>query len=118
MIGMDLRIGDMWFHSELFRDAAGYLDWPFMMSKSPRLSDFYKQHNTRREPVLVWMPCKEVFCVDGMCWNHDRVFYEGWEVTGEPPLITVSPSINILGAYHGWIRDGIISDDCEGRTYE
>lgn len=29
-----------------------------------------------------------------------------WDVTGEPPNITVSPSINVVGDWHGWIRNG------------
>lgn len=115
--GLDLRPGDMWFHSDRFRNEAGYLNWPFMFSKASKLSDFYRQNNIHREPVLIWMPCKEVLCVDAMCWEGTRL-YGGWQVTGEPPLITVSPSINLAGAYHGWIQNGIISDDCEGRTYE
>jgi hypothetical protein len=112
----DLQVGDMWFHSERFRDEEGYFTWPFMFSKAARLSDFYKQNNAHREPLLVWMPSKDVFCVDAMCW-HGRTLYGGWQVTGEPPLITVNPSINLVGGYHGWIQNGIISDDCEGRRY-
>lgn len=42
----------------------------------------------------------------------------GWIVTGEMPVITVSPSINAAGAYHGWIQNGVLTDDCEGRKYE
>jgi hypothetical protein len=29
-----------------------------------------------------------------------------WEVTGQPPKITVRPSINVIGVWHGWITDG------------
>lgn len=37
-----------------------------------------------------------------------------WEVTGEPPNITVSPSINAGDGpgprnWHGWIRDGVMT---------
>lgn len=116
MGGLELRIGDMWFHDERWRDEVGYYTWPFMFSKAGKLSDFYRQNNAGREPLLVWLPGKHVFCVDGMCWEGTRL-YGGWQVTEEPPLITVNPSINIVGLYHGWIRDGVISDDCEGRTY-
>jgi hypothetical protein len=111
-----LQAGDMWFHDERWRDESGYYVWPFMFSKAPRLSDFYKQNNAGREPLLVWLPGGTVFCVDAMCWEGARL-YGGWQVTGEPPLITVSPSINIKGLYHGWIQNGVILDDCEGRTY-
>lgn len=42
----------------------------------------------------------------------------GWDVTGELPKITLSPSINQVGSYHGYIQDGVISEDCEGRPFK
>lgn len=61
-----------------------------------------------------------------LCWlTTDRASeppHQMWDVSGTPPLITVSPSIDVLryvkrgdefvreGSYwHGWIRDGIMS---------
>lgn len=41
----------------------------------------------------------------------------GWEVTGELPNITLRPSIGAV-EYHGWVTDGVLSDDIEGRTYD
>lgn len=50
-----------------------------------------------------------------------------WQVTGTIPKITVSPSIgiNIRGglahptkSYHGFLRDGILSEDVDGRKFE
>ncbi len=29
-----------------------------------------------------------------------------WLVTGQPPNLTVTPSINVVGVWHGWIRNG------------
>lgn len=43
-----------------------------------------------------------------------------WDVDGAPPNITVSPSINQKGGancYHGFIKSGVISEDCEGRKF-
>lgn len=40
-----------------------------------------------------------------------------WTRTGEPPRVTATPSINHVGQYHGWLRDGVLTDDCEGRTF-
>lgn len=40
-----------------------------------------------------------------------------WTVQGAPPNITVSPSISQVGIYHGYIRNGVITDDCEGRKF-
>lgn len=47
----------------------------------------------------------------------DNAEGRGWEVTGQAPNITLSPSINIVGDYHGWLQNGVISDDLEGRIY-
>lgn len=40
----------------------------------------------------------------------------GWDWSGEPPRITARPSIG-MSRYHGWLTDGVLSDDMEGRTY-
>jgi hypothetical protein len=40
-----------------------------------------------------------------------------WDVQGTVPNITVSPSISQVGVYHGFIKGGVISDDCEGRKF-
>lgn len=45
---------------------------------------------------------------------------EGWQVTmpdGDPLRMTVHPSINVLGGWHGWIKDGVISDDVSGKRF-
>lgn len=59
-----------------------------------------------------------VFLPNGTCWNtNDRAAAAGpgnqlgpyWRVTGEPPRITVTPSIDDRSPsrpWHGWIRDG------------
>jgi hypothetical protein len=30
-----------------------------------------------------------------------------WDVKGDPPNITVKPSINVIGIWHGFITDGV-----------
>jgi len=40
-----------------------------------------------------------------------------WSVQGELPKITASPSIHQVGSYHGYVRDGVVTDDCEGKTF-
>lgn len=55
----------------------------------------------------------------GMLFSPDRMSSNGtsgWHVTGDLPAITVTPSIGADG-YHGWVTDGVLSDDLEGRTY-
>jgi hypothetical protein len=41
----------------------------------------------------------------------------GWTVTGEFPRITAHPSVNAVGTYHGWLTDGVLSNDVEGRVF-
>lgn len=40
-----------------------------------------------------------------------------WTVQGELPDITVAPSINQPGIYHGNLKGGVITQDCEGRQF-
>ncbi len=39
----------------------------------------------------------------------------GWTRTGTPPKITANPSIKSPN-YHGWLQDGVLSDDIDGRS--
>lgn len=81
---------------------------------------YMEQQYGKRPPYIVYLPPGLAFCVDakyrGGSWgdNHGR---EGWTVEGELPAITVSPSVNLVGIYHGWLRDGAISADVEGRSF-
>ena len=40
-----------------------------------------------------------------------------WKWSGTLPQITVTPSINAVGRYHGWLRKGELTDDIEGRQF-
>jgi hypothetical protein len=72
----------------------------------------------RRKPIIVVLPGQNWFCVDSAAYDEARGYHgEGWDVSGEPPNLTVSPSINIVGHYHGYITNGVITDDCDGRTF-
>lgn len=100
------------------------------------LSGHYFKHNASRPPLIVKLPGALYFLVDGQCYSGDRVkcrkahhkckcgkayrakgHYDGWKVTGAAPKVTVYPSINFDGRYHGWLKNGVISDDCEGREF-
>jgi Family of unknown function (DUF6527) len=54
--------------------------------------------------------CWAVVLPDGRVWRTTVSGSDGyWDVTGTPPALTVSPSINDTsprGGWHGWIRDG------------
>jgi hypothetical protein len=43
----------------------------------------------------------------------------GWTLCladdGSP--LTATPSVNANNCYHGWLKNGELTDDCEGRTY-
>lgn len=53
-------------------------------------------------------------------WYMDDKGSDGclWKVTGEPPELTATPSINLVGRYHGWVTNGVVTDDCEGRKFD
>jgi hypothetical protein len=55
---------------------------------------------------------------DGRHWAIDTPSSSGghWTRTGNAPHLTVTPSILTPG-YHGWLQNGILSDDLDGRTY-
>lgn len=101
------KIGDMWPNPWM-------LEEPFFLR---RLSPAYLAKKHERAPLVVRLPGSTEFCIDTLAWRDGQVYGNGWTVTGEAPRVTLSPSINIVGSYHGWIRDGVITDDCEGRSY-
>ena len=77
---------------------------------------YERDQMAKRSPLVVRLPDGTDFCVD-QPYSSAREKREGWQVTGEPPKLTLLPSINCAGSYHGWIRDGVITDDCEGRRF-
>lgn len=103
---------DDFFSSLKFGDAYYKPAWK-------RVSRYYLEHNSSRAPILVAFPRWDgtviQWCVDTFNDSKPR----GWAVTGslEGGDLTLSPSVNIKGNYHGWIQDGILSSDVEGRTF-
>lgn len=72
-------------------------------------------------------PKGEVWAVQLPCMTEWLVYSKptnggGWDIQGELPMITVSPSILLVGhdykGYHGYIREGVISEDVEGRLFQ
>jgi hypothetical protein len=61
--------------------------------------------------LVMRLPAGGEWAIDGPSRSGGR-----WTRTGEPPLITARPSI-LSTHYHGWLTDGILSDDLEGRQY-
>lgn len=99
------QVGDMW--------PAPWLD-DQPDKKSAWISpEFRRDHQGKRPPMVVVLPGYGEWCIDDKMSSTGS----GWTVTGEPPNVTLSPSVNAVGAYHGWIQNGVISDDCEGRRF-
>ena len=82
-------------------------------------ANYIRDWQGKRPALLVMLPCGFPFLIDGRAYDDEKggYFGDGWVVTGEPPRITVSPSINFKRHYHGFLQHGVISDDCEGRTF-
>jgi hypothetical protein len=82
--------------------------WPCDYWPARWLSTYYDTHwKGKRLPMMVQLPSGP-FCIDM------SVMKDGHP---DPPNVTLSPSVNIVGSYHGWIQNGIISEDCEGRKF-
>ena len=112
----DLKVGDMFFINpdEWLED--GHYKWPAYYASPERLSPFYKAYNQDRLPILVVLPSRVLWCVDSMCVNSSNR-YGRWLVIGKAPNISVYPSINVEGHYHGFLTNGMIGNDVEGRKY-
>lgn len=104
----DRKQGDMFYADWLVDENTGKVHG---ISKQ-----YEKDWKGKRPPIVVILPDNTSFMVDS-CYMGDLEKQEGWIVTGEAPNITVSPSINCIGHYHGWLQNGVLSDDVEGRKY-
>lgn len=74
---------------------------------------YLERHLANRPPVWVYLPGGRWICVDA---RPDKGME--WQVGGDPPRITVMPAIHLVGVYCGWLIDGVLGDDRDGRTYD
>lgn len=104
------------------------------------LTAHYFAHNVARPPLILAMPdaaapaSPRYFMVDGQCYSNactrcglrcwdkckcpgehtPKGYYDGWTVSGSPPLITVYPSVDFdeegYKHYHGHVQNGVIGD--------
>ena len=104
-----VQVGEMWLAPWLLKGGQP-------TSETYLSTTYINERMAHRAPLMVRLPGGIDFCLDSRadCPGGEV----GWTVTGEPPHITVSPSINVMRTYHGFIRQGVITDDCEGRTFE
>lgn len=109
-----LPIGAMWYYNPAWPKTN--MDGSCYFRRELRfLSTNYME--TERLPIIVLLPGRVPFCVDAQQMRNGEGIGGGWSVSGDAPSITVSPSINVGGVYHGFIQNGVITDDCEGRQF-
>jgi hypothetical protein len=75
--------------------------------------EYLRDWKGRRPPLMICLPGAGPRILDQRWKDNTR----GWTITGEPPNLTASPSIDIKGKYHGWLQNGVLSDDVEGRVF-
>lgn len=83
---------------------------PGALWEAPWFADMW--HGSDGRCYVVRLPDGTDWVVDGPATSGG-----GWTRTGTPPHITARPSI-LSSRYHGWLTDGVLSDDLEGRTYD
>jgi hypothetical protein len=104
--------GDMWYAPYYKEDWAGTPD-QIGNPEGRFLSDRYLREDfNKRDPICIRLPDGHIWCIDQKSTNS----LEGWQISGEVPNLTASPSILSPG-YHGWLQNGVLSDDLEGRAY-
>ena len=100
-----LRYFVSWEHaaSSLFKPGERVKMPPGTMWRDP------KQDRDGREAWVVILPNGHQWATTDRASGSDDSF--GWEVTGEPPQISVTPSIDDRWPgkeWHGWIRNGVM----------
>jgi hypothetical protein len=76
----------------------------------------------RRAPIVIALPYHnqkyQIWFPDERAWDAKQGYHgEGWTITGDLPNISITPSINCVGTYHGYVDKGQITSDCEGRKF-
>ncbi len=101
----------MWFAEPQQREDGWYANH-YKLS-----SEYVLDRFSKRRPLVVAVPFVNQyghgvveFCIDSIPTTNAPGDDRGWTVTGEAPNITVSPSINMIGIWHGWLRDGVLSE--------
>lgn len=68
-----------------------------------------KEYDTQPRPMphLAVMTAAGLACLDCPATDPPHGY---WTRTGEPPLVTVVPSLNISDeAWHGWLTNGVLT---------
>lgn len=98
-----------WYHDPSDPEELSHVEhWLERARANPDGNHFLSIHYLERwarirAPICVMCPTGKEWCVDAKSSNGS-----GWTVTGEAPLITCSPSIDV-GTFHGFLKDGVFS---------
>lgn len=74
------------------------------------MGDFW--HGPDGKSYTIRLPDKTDWCIDGPSSSGGK-----WVRAGDYPKITATPSI-ASSRYHGFLQNGVLTDDLEGRTYD
>lgn len=123
-----LRVGDAYFpHPSILTVREDGV----LCAAGHETTKFYDQHwRDKRQPIALVLPDRYHLVIDSAYWSGSRdnpnrdgwgVLIEGEIADGQPLVLTMNPSVNIVGSYHGWVgyagvRPGWIGDDLEGRA--
>lgn len=106
------EVGDMAY---IHRDGKPVVDRAILAKMN--LTQHYFAANAGRPPLALAMPDASssrprYFTVDSQCYSDKKGYYDGWKVSGVPPKITVTPSVDFdtpdRKVYHGHITNGVI----------
>jgi len=67
--------------------------------------------HTGKRALIVILPGHVYFCVYSKQITDSVMHEPGWTVSGEPDSLTLSPSVNVKGVWHGFISNGSLSPD-------
>lgn len=68
--------------------------------------EYLRDWKGKRPPIMICLPVAGPRILDQKWMNSDH----GWVITGDPPNLTASPSIHIIGKYHGWLQNGELTN--------
>jgi hypothetical protein len=67
--------------------------------------------HTGKRPICVRLPGGVYFCVYSKQITDGVSHEPGWTVSGEPESLTLTPSVDVKGVWHGFISNGSFSPD-------
>lgn len=113
--------GDVWqlFYERLYRDPRDGREYALRDAPAgaiwdePWNADHW--HGADGRCLGLMLPDGSSWIIDGPASNAPGKL-PGWDRSGQPPRLTARPSI-LTPRYHGWLTDGVLSDDLEGRVY-